>query len=171
MTRRILAFLAGAALLALIAVASVGSVLAAPIGMWITSIVQRARGRRYTRAASWLGAVGGCALVFAGFLTFAIVRLPDGFVESVRQKTAERQAEPTVIERTFQRAARSTATQAAVQRKTEEFARSKAFIWWVTVVGGIMSAGLVGLLLGSVGWAGTALMSFGITGRTPGSSG
>lgn len=171
MTSRTLSFLAGAALLALTALVSMGSVLVAPIGMWLARVVQRARGRSNTRATSWMGAVLACALVFGGALTWAFVRLPDGFVEQVQQKTSERQREPTVIERVVERATPRSPAQAAMEKKTQELAHSKAFIWWVTIVGGVMSAGMAALLIGSVGWAGTALMFFGVTGRAPGSMG
>jgi hypothetical protein len=168
MTRRILAFLAGVAILALTALVSMGSVLVAPIGMWLASVIQRARARSITRATSWLGAVVACALVFLAVLGYGFTRLPDGYVEMVQQQTAERQKEPTAVERIFQRATPRTPASAAMEKKTQELAHSKAFIWWVTVVGGVMSSALAALLMGSIGWAGTSLMLYGLTGRVPG---
>jgi hypothetical protein len=58
-----------------------------------------------------------------------------------------------------------------MEKKTQEVTRSRAFIWWVTIVGGVMSAGMAALLMGSVGWVGTSLMLYGLTGRAPGSTG
>lgn len=171
MTRRILAFLAGAAILALTALVSMGSVLVAPIGMWLSRVFQRARARSYTRTTSWIGAVVACALLFIGLLGYGVTRLPDGYVEQVQQQTTKRQQEPTTIERIFQRGTPRSPASAAMEKKTQEVARSRAFIWWVTIVGGMMSAGMAALLVGSVGWVGTSLMLFGLTGHAPGSMG
>ncbi len=171
MTRRILALVAGAAILSLTALASMGSVLVAPIGMWLSRVIQRARARSYTRATSWVGAVVACALLFLGLLGYGFTRLPDGYVQLVQQQTTKRQQEPTTIERIFQRGTPRSPASAAMEKKTQEVTRSRAFIWWVTIVGGMMSAGMAALLMGSVGWVGTSLMLFGLTGRAPGSMG
>jgi predicted PurR-regulated permease PerM len=168
MTRRILAFLAGAAILALTALASMGSVLAAPIGMWLSRVIQRARARNHTRATSWIGAVVACAVLFLGVLGYGFTRLPDGYVELVQQQTTKQQRDSTTIERIFQRGTPRSPASAVVEKKSQELAHSRAFIWWVTIVGGAMSAGMAALLMGSVGWVGTSLMLYGLTGRVPG---
>jgi hypothetical protein len=171
MTRRILAFLAGVVILALTALVSMGSVLVAPIGMWLSRIIQRARARSYTRATSWIGAVVACALVFLMALGYGFTRLPDGYVDMVQRQTAERQRDSTAVERILQRATPRTPASATVEKKSQELTHSRAFIWWVTIVGGVMSTGIAALLMGSVGWAGTTLMLYGLTGRAPGSLG
>ncbi|HEU4585584.1 MAG TPA: hypothetical protein VFR95_07525 [Gemmatimonadaceae bacterium] len=171
MTRRILAFLAGVAILALTALVSMGSILVAPIGMWLARIIQRARARSHTRATGWLGAVVACALVFLIILGYGFTHLPEGYVDMVQQQTAERQKDPTTVERIFQRATPRSPASAVVEKKSQEMAQSRAFIWWATIVGGVISAGMAGLLMGSVGWAGTSLMLYGLTGRAPGSMG
>jgi hypothetical protein len=168
MIRRILAFLAGVAILALTALVSMGSVLVAPIGMWLSRIVQRARARSYTRVTSWIGAVIACAVVFLLVLGYGFTRLPDGYVDMVQRQTAARQRDTTAVERIFQRATPRTPASATVEKKSQELAHSRAFIWWVTIVGGVMSCGIAALLMGSVGWAGTSLMLYGLTGRAPG---
>ncbi len=170
MTRRILAFLAGVAILALTALVSMGSVLVAPIGMWLARIIQRARARSNTRVTSWVGAVVASAVVFLGVLGYGFSRLPDGYVAMVQQQSAERQKNPTTVERIFQRATPPSPASAVVEKKTQEMAQSRAFIWWVTIVGGVMSSCVAALLMGSIGWAGTSLMLYGLTGRAPGST-
>lgn len=166
MIRRILALIAGAGILVSVAFVTFGSVLAAPIGMWVAAIVQRARGRRYSRPAGFIGAVLACSIVFAGLFGFAIVRMPSGFMAQVRQQAAQREKErkPSSFEQALRRASTATAQQAAVEKKTRELSQSRAFFWWSTIVGGALAAGLVGLLLGSVGWAGGTLVLFGARG-------
>jgi hypothetical protein len=164
MTRRILALIAGAALLVLVAMKTFGSVLVAPIGMWVAARIQRARGRGYTRVAGWVGAVLVSTLVMAGLFGYAVTRMPAGYLEEVQQATAQRQQErvqhPSAIEEALRRASTATPSQAMVQKKTDELAQSKAFIWWTMIVGGVLAAALAGLLLGSVGWAGATLVLF-----------
>jgi len=169
MMRRILALLSGAAILALVAMMTVGTVLAAPIGMWVAAKIQRARGRCFTRRAGWIGAVSACALLMAGLIGFAMTRMPSDFMATVQQQAAQREQErePSAVEQALRRVSNANVSQAAMERKTRELAHSKAFLWWTMIVGGALGAGLGGLLLGSVGWAGSTLVLFGATGRGP----
>lgn len=171
MTRRILALIAGGALLVLVAMKTLGAVLVAPIGMWVTAKIQRNRGRSYTRRAGWVGAVLASTLVLAGLFGYALTRMPAGFMEKVQQETAQRQQErernPSAIEEALRRASTATASQAVVQHKTEELTQSKAFIWWTMIVGVALAAAVAGVLLGSVGWAGSTLVVFALRRRAP----
>jgi hypothetical protein len=104
--------------------------------------------------------------MFAGLYGFAMMRLPSGFMEQVRQQAAQREQErePSAFEQALRRASTASAPQAAVEKKTRELSQSRAFFWWSTIVGGALAAGLVGLLLGSIGWTGGTLVLFGIRG-------
>ena len=166
MIRRILALIAGAGILVSVAFVTFGSVLVAPIGMWVAAMVQRRRGKRYSRMAGFIGAVLACSLVFAGLYGFALTRLPSGFTEQVQQQASQRERErvPSVFEQALRRASTASAPQAVIDKKAQEIGHSKAFIWWSTIVGGALAAGLAGLLLGSIGWAGGTLVLFGVTG-------
>jgi hypothetical protein len=171
MTRRILALIAGGAVLALVAVKTFGAVLAAPAGIWVAAKIQRSRGRSYTRRVGWVGAVLACTLVMAALFGYALTRMPAGFMDQVQQQTAQRQQErerdPSAIEQALRRASTATASQAVVQKKTEELAKSKAFIWWIMIFGVVLAASVGGLLLGSVGWAGSTLVLFAVRRRAP----
>ena len=169
MIRRIFALIAGGGILALVAMNTFGTVLVASLGMWVTAMIQRSRGRSYTRRAGWIGAVLACSLVMAGLFGYALTRMPAGFMEKVQQETTQRQRErdPSAIEQALRRASTATASQAVVQKKTEELAQSKPFLWWTMIVGGALAAAIAGLLLGSVGWAGSTLVLFAVTRRAP----
>ena len=169
MIRRIFALIAGGAILVLVAMKTFGTVLVALLGMWIAARIQRSRGRSYTRRAGWIGAVLACTLVMAGLFGYAITRMPAGFIEQVQQETTQRQRErerdPSAIEQALRRASTATASQAVVQKKTEELAQSKPFLWWTMIVGGVLAAAIAGLLLGSVGWVGSTLVLFAVRRR------
>lgn len=164
MMRRALALGAGGAIVLLLGVITVGFALAAPIGMWIAAIVRRARGRSYTCRAGWVGAVLACTLATAGVFGFALLRMPAGYIESVQQQAALRQREPSAIEQALHRVSSASAPQAAMEERTRELARSKAFVWWSTIMAGIVGAAMAGMLLGTMGWVGATLMSFGFWG-------
>ena len=59
---RIAALLAGTAILLVALAASVGLVLLAPLGIWVTSRVRRARGRTAGSFDRWIGAMFGTTL-------------------------------------------------------------------------------------------------------------
>jgi hypothetical protein len=166
MTRRLLAFLAGAALLVALGIGSIGLALVAPIGMWVAYAVLRERGRSYTRRAGWLGAVLACSLVMADFFASAMLRMPDGYIDSVRhQAELRREKPPSAIEQALSRVSSASPPPAAVAEKTRELVRSKAFMWWTMIMTVSVGSAILGLLAGSVGWAATTLVLIGITGR------
>lgn len=169
--RRVLALIAGGAILAILAVSTVGFALAAPVGMWVAAIVRRARGGSYTRRVGWVGAVLACSLVLVGGFAVALSRLPAGYIETVQQQAAIRQQrEPSAIEQALRRVSSASPSQAAVEEKTRDLTRSKPFFLWITIMSSIVGAGIGGLLLGSMGWVGATLVMFGVTGKrqTPG---
>ena len=166
MTRRILAFLAGAVLLIAFGIGSVGLALVAPIGMWAAYWVLRMRGRSYTRRAGWLGAVLACSLVTAGCFAYAMLRMPDGFIDAVRQQAdARRERPPSAVEQALRRVSSASSPPAAVEEKTRELVESKAFVWWTMIMSLGVGSAVLGAVAGSAGWAATTLVLVGISGR------
>ena len=166
MTRRLLAILAGAALLVALGTRSIGLALVAPTGMWAAYAVLRERGRSYTRRAGWLGAVIACSLVTAGFIATTLLRMPDGYIDSVRQQAElRRERPPSAIEQALRNVSSASPPPAVVAEKTRELVRSKAFMWWTVVMTVSVGSAVLGLLAGSVGWAATTLVLIGISGR------
>jgi len=165
MIRRIAAGLAGVLTLVFCAVFTVGTVLAAPVGVLLARTVARRRQRRLTRGAAWLGAVVASflalLLAFAGMLAMA----PPDTMKSVRASMDSAQAHQTPAElpKWLQRI---TPPPTQGQRAlTEQMVSSNAFVVWAGIVGTVIACAILGTIAGSIGWVASMLLAYASTGR------
>lgn len=166
---RALALLGGLALLVLASAGTFGFALAAPVGMLVAAGVYRLRRRSYSRGGGWIGAVAGTAIAAGVAFAFVMHRVPPGVFESARKDAiAERRRHPPRVPRLLQRIAPPSPAAPLIQAETDSLANTPTFFWTAAVVGGIMACGLLGAVVGSMGWGGATLVAFGILGRWPG---
>lgn len=161
---RLAAILAGLLVLLGGTLVSFGTVLLAPLAMWVAAVVQRRRGRMLGRGAGWFVAAGSVVLVGVGFFALGAALAPAGTWHQMRHASdsaataARREPPPTWVQRIAPGAARQSASVPSSP------AIQTAMIVW----GGGVAALFMAALYGSIGWAAGMLLGFGAAGRWPG---
>ena len=163
--RRIVAGCAGIATLIFTALLTLGTVLAAPVGVLAARALARRRHRTLSRGAAWLGAVSASIiavpLVFAGMLAIA----PPGTADLLRAAVDSAQAQepkPADLPDWLTRMNPQAAQQNAV---ADRLASSRGFTMFFGIIGGVMAVSMLGTLSGSIGWVASMLLGYAITGR------
>ena len=164
---RVIAFLAGIAMLFFGAFMSFGGVLAGAAGMGIVALARRQRRQQLTRWGGWFASTISVAIVFAIFAFIMAEKMPAGTWQQVEHAAdsaaaaSAKQPPPAWVERVFPGTA---ARRAAGQRAFPSSAQS-AFVF--------ASIGLTGAMVvaffGTFGWGAGMLLGFGARGRWPGS--
>lgn len=166
------AIIGGLLLLLLVLTFTIGIALAAFAGMGVAALIQRQRGRRYTRVAGWLGAVAGTAVVLLGFVGAMAAFIPRDFSDQVRQQMqadASRPRRETAADTILANMVPGgkAASDAQVKALTAAFTNSSSTV--VALLGVAMVFGCVvwSLMIGSAAWGTGSLLQFGLTGRWP----
>jgi len=164
MLRGILLAVVGAAIVIVVARVTHGVALAALVGMAIPAAVQRKRARRATRALLW----GGACIAVAITYSFVVARLywamPKGtltaVIDSARkvQDTVTPPRMPEAVERAL--GGRERLEQGA--RLNRLWATSRVGFLWALVMGTTIGLALIGIVVGTVAWAGTLLVMLGV---------
>lgn len=160
--------LGGAGLLVLLAglPLTLGTALAAPLGMLVVYQFAHRRRRRLTLRASWLGGVAGSALACAVLFVVVLARLPAGTWANVQAQAqaAQKTQPPEWLERLSPGAAKGAGTPDPF---TAQLIQSPAFIVITGAGGGLLAVSLWGTAAGTVGWGASLLLAFAATGRWP----
>lgn len=156
--RRVLTGLAGAAILCLSALFTLGTALAAPLGMLAADHWARRRGQVLTRGASWLAAAGASSLAIAGAFAVSAMRESDETLRRFHDTASAREAAPMPpppawMTRLFPQATTKP------DPVTERIVKSRAFSLYFGLMGAGLAAGMLGAIVGSLGWAGTMLLA------------
>ncbi len=166
--RRIVAGVAGVAALLLAALFTFGGALVAAIGIGVGSAIARERGRRLTRASSWVAAVTAVGIVLIGFFGFEAARMDAGAVRQFRQTMDSSEAHRPPPPAWLERIAPGTAARASVRSPANPTVEA-AFGVWAMVVGTVFGAGIVACFAGTVGWLATLPLAYALTGSWIGS--
>jgi hypothetical protein len=162
---RILSGLCGAVVLLASAVFTLGTSLAAPLGMFVVRRRAQQRGRPLTRFGSWLGAAIASSIAVAVALLVVFAFIPRSMYQEIQKGAVEARARDTTrtpawMTKTFPRSARADST-------TQQIVNSTAFL----VIGGALGLGFAclffGAISGSVGWVGAVLLGYALTGVAP----
>jgi hypothetical protein len=152
---RILALLVGAALVVTGLVSSAGAAIIVPIAMWVAASVVRRRGRRVTPAGSWLaGVLSYSAIITVAAIWAATLGPMRGQAATIVKnfETAQKQPPPPLP--AFLRDLPG-AKPAPLSPMTVKI---------IGVVTPVMTVEFLGLLTGSICWAGVTLVMYGVTG-------
>lgn len=141
------------------AIITVGTALAAPIGVFVARTIARRRGRAVTRWTTWIGATVASCVAVAALVTTFVVRAPTGTLQTLRDvqraDTAARNAPPPAwVTRLFPQAAQRP------NAVTEHLVRSTAFTGYILVETAGLMLLMFAVLAGSAGWAGTLLLAY-----------
>lgn len=154
----------GALVLLVSALLTLGTSLAAPLGMAAAWVIARRRGRSLTRRASWLGAVAASSLAIALLFATLVLRAPNSVFREVQAAaaaadTSARARPPAWLARIAPQAAQRP------DPLTGRFIRSRAFTLYVIVGVLVMLCALLGTVAGTVGWGGALLLRAGVARR------
>ena len=165
MIRRIAAGLAGIGTLIVTTILTLGTVLAAPIGVLAARALARRGNRELTLGAAWLGAVIASFLALmigvAGWMAMAPPETRD-LMRAVIDSAQAQEAKPTETPAWLQRINPQTTQQNAA---VDKLAKSRGFITFFGAVGLVMACSMLGTLSGSIGWLASLLLGYAITGR------
>ena len=164
MLKRVLAGLAGVLTLISAAPFTIGSVLAAPLGVLGARAVARRRGRVLTRGAAWLGAVVGSFVAVALVMAAVFMTLPPGFVGEVRAAADSAQAHqpPPEIPKWLERINPAARQQAAAN---DRLMQNNTFMVIGGIIGSLMASSMLGTIAGSIGWLASMLFAYAFSGR------
>lgn len=165
MIKRIPAAIVGALILFFCATFTLGTVLAAPIGVLVARWMARRRSRPLTRGAAWLGAVLASfiavPLIFGGLLAVA----PPGTLASIRAGMDSAQAQPNSAELPPWLQKISPPQTPGQRAATEQLTTSKPFLIVFGTIGILMACSILGTIAGSIGWVASMLLAYAIGGR------
>lgn len=157
---RILAGVAGIALLFFSAIVTLGSSLAAPFGIFLGRRLALRKGRPYTGWRSWLAAAAASSLALLLTLLIIVSLIPKEEWQLIQQAIAVAQTEqskqsPAEISKTFE-----------PDPVTEKVVQSPAFVIVFGAIGLGIGCILFGSIAGTPGWIATLLLSYAIRGRS-----
>lgn len=148
--------MAGAVLFLVALLVSLGTALAAPLGMLFVRRWTARHNRRSSVLASLMGAVLATAVTSAAVLLVVFMVRP-GLRQEIEQSSQEEQAKPAKLPawytRMFPQAQRTDSA-------TQQLVRSPAFTTLALVAAGAMTCLFVGVLGGALGWGGSSLLAF-----------
>lgn len=162
---RILSGLCGAVVLLVSAVFTLGTSLAAPLGILVARRRAQRRARPLTRFGSWLGAAIASAIAMAVLILVLAAFLPRGTFQEIQRSTAEARARDTTrapawMTKTFPQSARADST-------TQQVVNSTAFLVITGALGLGFACMFFGAIAGTAGWVGSVLLSYALTGVAP----
>ena len=153
---RLLMGVAGVIVYLLGLVASLGAIVAAPVGMWLVRRRARRRNRPVTRIASLLGAVFACVVLATLVWSLFLVAMPRPALQELQSAAAQSQNRrpvklPDWYTKAFPQAARyDSASRAMVQSPT--------FVRLSLILGCVFLGVFFGALGGAFGWCGSTLI-------------
>jgi hypothetical protein len=162
---RILSGLCGAVVLLASAVFTLGTSLAAPLGIVVARRRAQRRARPLTRFGSWLGAAIASSIAMAVVLLVIFAFIPRSTFQEIQKGAAEARARDTTrtpawMAKTFPQSARADST-------TQQIVNSTAFVVIMGALGLGFACLFFGTIAGTVGWVGTVLVGYALTGVAP----
>jgi predicted PurR-regulated permease PerM len=163
--RRFAAALAGAVVLVFCSTFTLGTVLAAPIGVLAARALARRGQRRLTRAAAWFAAVLASFIAVPIVFGVLLAKAPDGTIESVRavMDSAQAQQKQPELPEWLQRISPPGAQQQ--NAATQKLVSSRPFVVVFGIIGALMVCSVFGTIAGSIGWVASLLLAYTLTGR------
>jgi hypothetical protein len=163
---RVFAAIAGGAILVMAAFFTAGLVLLAPLGMIGARYLARRQNSNFTIATSWLGAAIFVEFALAGIAIVALLQTPRTTLDTFKRATdsasvnSKRRPPPAWLERI----APGTTARARVAPSTSP-TFNRALLIWTFVVGGVITATLGAVVIGTAGWLPSLLLSYAFSGR------
>jgi hypothetical protein len=165
---RLLAFLAGLALLIFGALLSFGSVLAGAAGMGLTTAARRRRRQRLTRWGGWIASTVSVAIVLAVYAFIIAEKVPSGtwsqmqHVADSAAAASAKQPPPPWVEKAFP----GTTARSEAQRRMFSPSAQGTFLY----AGLGVAAAFYVAFFGTLGWGAGMLLGLGVRGRWPGAA-
>ncbi len=158
---RVLSGITGAVILLVASVFTLGTCLAAPLGIIATRRRARRRNRPFTRGGSWLGAAVASSIAVALVLLVVVALSPRSMLREIQRSVAASQdtvPAPDWLTRVLPQAARPDPT-------TQQLVKSPVFVAFGSVVGLGFACAFFGSMAGSAGWLGAVLLGYAFSRR------
>ena len=165
---RILSGLCGAVVLLSSAAVTLGTSLAAPLGILVARRRAQRRARPLTRFASWFGSVVASAIAMAVLLLVIAAFIPRSMYQEIQKGALEARAlDTTNTTRTPDWVTKALPQNAQADSAAQQLVNSTAFL----VIAGALGLGFTclffGTIAGTAGWVGSVLLSYALTGVAP----
>ena len=160
---RLLSGIAGVFVIVASALITLGTSLAAPLGIFVARRLARRNGRPLTRFGSWFSAATASSIAVLLALAALLGVNAQKTLREIQQASAAASARDTAplpawLTRAFPQAAHPDPV-------AQKIIRSPAFTAFTFMAGVVITAATLGTIGGSVGWAGTMLVSYALRGR------
>lgn len=164
---RVLASVAGIAILLVSTAFTLGVALVSLLGVAVVSRLRRRVGRSATPLEAWFGAVTAGILALA--LAFLIVEAaqPAGSFEKLAQemRTQAKNAPPAEPPAWLRPMQPRTPANAAAEERAKRLAESTSFFSAMMAFTGVLVCLIFGSIGGTLGWAALSLLLYGVRGR------
>jgi hypothetical protein len=155
---RVLSGIAGVVVLLVSGLFTLGSALAAPLGMFVALRRARRKGRPLTRAASWLSAVfASIILLFVG-LVVLFSFMPGSAWQEMQKGATEARVHPDTAN--LPAWMKSMPRSAQSDSMTNKLATNPGFFLMTFAIGIAFTCVFLGAIGGTAGWIGAVLLRF-----------
>jgi len=163
---RTFAGLAGLVVLGLGTLVTLGGALVGALGVGIAYWFVRRRGQRATLTKTWIGAAATSAVAIALVIAVATSLTPSGTLTKAMAEASDsvKNAPPRNQPEWLRRMADRNPPNAAVDSQVKNLTGSTAFMGYMMVMVMGLASMMLGVMTGTVGWAGMTLLLFGVRG-------
>lgn len=162
---RILSGLCGTVVLLASAAVTLGTSLAAPLGIMVARRRAQRRARPLTRFGSWFGSVIASAIAMAVVLLVIAAFIPRSMYREIQKGALEARARDTTRAPAWMTKAFPQGAQA--DSATRQLANSTAFVVITGAIGLVFTCMFFGTIAGTMGWVGSVLLGFALSGVAP----
>jgi hypothetical protein len=165
-SRQIVAGVCGTILLIVAGVVTLGGAVIAIIGIAVAALIARQRSRTLSRPVSWLAAGLSVQLVLIAATGYTALKAPTGMMTSIQHAMDSSKANPPPPPAWLERISPGASARARAARTSPSPAfTSPSFTATALVFTSIFGAGILGAIIGTVGWLVAFPLAYAVTGR------
>lgn len=165
---RILSGLCGTVVLLASAAVTLGTSLAAPLGIMVARRRAQRRARPLTRFGSWFGSVIASAIAMAVVLLVIAAFIPRSMYREFQKGVLEARAlDTTNTTRTPDWVTKALPQNAQADSAAQQLVNSTAFVVITGAIGLVFTCMFFGTIAGTMGWVGSVLLGYALSGVAP----
>jgi hypothetical protein len=165
-SRQVVAGVCGTILLIVAGVITLGGAVIAVIGIVVAALIARKRSRTLSKPLSWLAAGLSVQLVLLAISGYGMLKAPGGMMTTIQHAMDSSRANPPPPPAWLDRIApRASARARAARTSPSPAFNSPSFAATALVVTSIFGAGILGAIIGTVGWLVAFPLAYAVTGR------
>ena len=165
-SRQIVAGVCGTILLIVAAVVTLGGAVIAVIGIAVAALIARQRSRTLSRPVSWLAAGLSVQLALLAVTGYGVLKAPAGMMTTIQHAMDSSKTNPPPPPAWLDRISPGASARARAARTSPSPAfNSPSFTATALVFSSIFGAGILGAIIGTVGWLVAFPLAYALTGR------